>query len=252
MRVAVLGGTGLTGRAVMAALGRSGHEGVALSRASGVDAVAGVGLDEALAGVDVLIDVTNLPAGEVEEARTLFGAATRNALAAEERAGVAHHVLLSILGVDRIEGPPHYAGKRLQEELVAAGPIPFTILRATQFHEFGEMVAEWTTDGDVARVPPVRVQPVAVADVAEVLVEVAAGAPRGATLDLAGPRPEDLSDMARRTLEARGASTRVEASWDSGLFRPDAPADAMLPGPDARLAATTFDQWLAGLSASGA
>ena len=229
MRVAVVGGTGLTGRAVVEALGRSGHEAVALSRATGVDAVAGTGLDEALAGADAVIDVTNLPAGEVEEARTLFGAATRNILAAEERAGVSHHVLLSIVGVDRIEGPPHHAGKRLQEELVGAGRIPFTILRATRFHEFAEMVVGWTSDGEVAAVPPVRVQPVAVADVADALVEVATGDPLGRAPDLAGPRAEDLSGMARRTMEARGTSVRVVAS----------------------LAPTTFDRWLAGISASG-
>ncbi len=251
MRVAVLGGTGLTGRAVVAALARSGHDAVPLSRAGGVDAVAGLGLDEGLAGADALIDVTNLPAGEVEEARTLFGAATRNALAAARRAGVGHHVLLSIVGVDDIEGPPHYAGKRLQEQLVREGPVPFTILRATQFHEFAEMVVGWTSDGEVAPVPPVRVQPVAVADVAEALAEVATGPPQGRTLDLAGPRPEDLADMARRTMRARGSAVRVEASWEGGLFHPDMPEDALLPGPGARLAPTTFAAWLAGISASG-
>ncbi len=251
MRVAVLGGTGLTGRAVVEALARSGHEPVPLSRSSGVDAVAGTGLDAALAGARALVDVTNLPAGDAEEARDLFGAATRHALEAEARAGVAHHVLLSILGVDRISGPPHYAGKRLQEELVVAGPVPYTIVRATQFHEFAEMVAGWTSDGEVAPVPPVRVQPVAVADVAEVLARVATGPPQGRAPDLAGPRPEDLSDMARRTMAARGESIRVVASWDDGPFDPEMPADALLPGPGAQLAPTTFEGWLAGVSASG-
>ena len=252
MNVAVLGGTGLSGRAAIASLERSGHRAFALSRASGVDAVTGEGLDTALDGVDVVIDCSNLPAGDLEEARTHFGAATHNLLAAAERAGVAHHVLLSIVGVDRIPGPPHYEGKRLQELLVEAGPVPFTVQRATQFHEFGEMVVGWTSDGEVARVPPVRVQPVAVADVGDVLAEIAAAAPAGRATDLAGPEPRDLAEMARRTMRARGSAIRVVAGWESGLFSPDTPADAMMPGPGARLGPTTFDAWLAGISASGA
>ena len=250
MRVAILGGTGLTGRAVVAALAATGHDALALSRAGGVDAVAGLGLDEALAGADVLVDAINLPAGEVDEARTLFGAATRNALAAAARAGVGHYVLLSIVGIDRFEGPPHHAGKRLQEELVEAGQVPFTIQRATEYHEFAEMVAGWTTDGGVARVPPVAVQPVAVSDVGAVLAEVATGPPQGRAPDLAGPRVEDLADMAARVLALRPGSVRVEPSWDAGLYGPDL-GDALLPGPGARLAPTTFDRWLAGISASG-
>jgi uncharacterized protein YbjT (DUF2867 family) len=164
---------------------------------------------------------------------------------------VGHHVLLSIVGVDRIEGPPHYAGKRLQEELVSAGPVPFTILRATQFHEFAEMVVGWMSDGEVAVVPPARVQPVAVTDVAQALARVATGSPRGRAPDLAGPRLEDLSEMARRTMEVRPGSIRVVASWDGGLLGADMPPDALLPGPEAELGPTTFDRWLAGISASG-
>ena len=250
MGVAVLGGTGLTGRAVVAALAGAGHDAAALSRAGGVDAVAGLGLDEALAGADVLVDAINLPAGEVDEARTLFGAATRNALAAAARAGVGHYVLLSIVGIDRFEGPPHHAGKRLQEELVEAGQVPFTIQRATEYHEFAEMVAGWTTDGGVARVPPVAVQPVAVSDVGAVLAEVATGPPQGRAPDLAGPRVEDLADMAARVLALRPEGVRVEPSWEAGPFSPEV-GDALLPGPGARLAPTTFARWLAGISASG-
>ena len=163
---------------------------------------------------------------------------------------MGHYVLLSIVGIDRFEGPPHHAGKRLQEELVEAGQVPFTIQRATEYHEFAEMVAGWTTDGGVARVPPVAVQPVAVSDVGAVLAEVATGPPQGRAPDLAGPRVEDLADMAARVLALRPGSVRVEPSWDAGLYGPDL-GDALLPGPGARLAPTTFDRWLAGISASG-
>ena len=133
-----------------------------------------------------------------------------------------------------------------------AGPVPFTIQRATQFHEFGEMVVSWVSDGEVARVPPVRVQPVAVVDVGDVLAEIATAPPAGRATDLAGPEPQDLAEMAQRTMEARGAEVRVIAGWESGLFPQDTPSDAFMPGPDARLGPTTFDRWLAGISASGA
>ena len=199
----------------------------------------------ALGGVDTVVDVSNVQAPDVESTRKLFAAATRNLLAAGERARVKHHVLLSIVGVDRIEGNAHFAGKRVQEELLSAGPIPLTILRATQFHEFAGMVVGWTRQGQVATVPPLLVQPVAAADVGEVLALIAVGPPQGRATDLAGPEPQDLVDMARRTLSARGESIRLIPSWRTGLFGLDAAGEVLLPGPEARLAPTTFDAWLA-------
>jgi uncharacterized protein YbjT (DUF2867 family) len=246
MRVAVVGGTGIAGRHTVAALRRAGHDTVVVTRSRGVDVVTGKGLDDALAGVDVVVDVTAVQGPDAEATRKLFAAATRNLLAAEQRAKVRHHVLLSIAGVDRIEGNAHYAGKRLQEEIVASGPIPRTIQRATQFHEFAGTVVEWTRQGNVAHVPPLLIQPVAAADVGEVLAEVATGDPLGRATDLAGPEPQDLVDMARRILAARGESIRLVPSWRTGVFGPDAAGEALLPGPDARLASTTFDAWLAG------
>jgi uncharacterized protein YbjT (DUF2867 family) len=162
---------------------------------------------------------------------------------------VGHHVLLSIAGVDRVEGNAHYAGKRRQEEVVAAGPIPYTILPATQFHEFAEMVVGWTERDGSAAVPPLLVQPVAAADVGEVLAEVAAGAPQGRARDLAGPATEDLVDMARRALAARGRQVRLVPSWQNGIFGPEMAGEVLLPGPDARIAPTSFEDWLRGSSA---
>jgi uncharacterized protein YbjT (DUF2867 family) len=251
MRIAVIGGTGIVGRRTVEALGRAGHDAVVLSRSRGVDVATGEGLDAALAGVGAVVDVSNVQLHDAEAAhvpeaaRRLFAAATRNLLAAEERSRVRHHVLLSVVGVGRIEPNAHYAGKRVQEELVAAGPIPFTIQRATQFHEFAGMVVGWTRQGQVAAVPPLLVQPVAAADVGVALAAIAAGAPRGRTVDLAGPEPQDLVDMARRTLSARGESLRLVPSWRTGLFGPDAAGEVLLPGPEARVAPTTFDAWLA-------
>lgn len=244
MRIAIIGGSGTVGRHTLRAVQEAGHEAVPLSRSRGVDVTTGQGLDDALAGVDVVIDVTNMPAQDADSARKLFGGATRHLLDAEKKAGVRHHILLSIVSVERIEANVHYAGKREQERLVQAADIPYTIQRATQFHEFAEMVVGWTRKGDVAEIPPLLLQPVAAADVGQVLAEIAGGAPRGRAADLAGPYPEDMVDMARRTLAARGTSIRLIPTWRSGIFGVDAAGEALLAGPDARLAPTSFDEWL--------
>ncbi|MBA2472527.1 MAG: SDR family oxidoreductase [Pseudonocardiales bacterium] len=252
MRVAVIGGTGLVGRHTTKALRDAGHDVVVVARSTGVDLATGAGLDAELAGITAVIDVTNTAVPDAEAARELFGTTTGNLLAAEQRAGVGHHVVLSIVSVDRIAGNAHYAGKRRQEELVAGGPIPATILRATQFHEFAAMVVDWTQRGDVATVPPLLLQPVAASDVGQVLAEIATGPPQGRARDLAGPETQDLVDMARRTLAARGRSVRLAPSWRGGLFSVDMAGEVLLPGPDAQLAPTTFDTWLAGEAESTA
>jgi uncharacterized protein YbjT (DUF2867 family) len=246
MRIAVIGGTGGVGRHTVAAAERAGHETVVVSRSRGVDVTTGEGLAGALAGVDAVIDVTNLQADDVAATQDLFARATQNLLAAEETARVKHHVLLSIVGVDLIVGNAHYAGKRTQERLVAEGRVPWTIQRATQFHDFPTMVTEWLTQGDRATIPPALIQPVAPADVGEVLVEIAAGKPHmGRAPDLAGPEPQDFVDMARRTLAMRGRTLRLVPSWRNGVFDLEAAGEMLLPGPGARLAPTTFDAWLA-------
>jgi uncharacterized protein YbjT (DUF2867 family) len=247
MRIAVAGGTGLVGRHTIDSLTRDGHEAVSLSRSDGIDLTTGSGLDDALAGVDAVIDVTNTPALDTAATQAFFGGVTEHLLAAEQRAGVGHHVVLSIVGVDDIEGNAHYAGKQLQEQLITSGPVPFTIQRATQFHEFAEMVAGWTTQDGVATIAPLLMQPVAAAEVGKVLAEVAVAEPSGRTLDLAGPRTEDLVDMARRALAARGSDVRVQASWQNGPFGLDMAGEVLLAPPDARIAGMSFDDWLAQL-----
>ncbi|MDG4786458.1 NAD(P)H-binding protein [Micromonospora sp. WMMD1102] len=244
MRIAVAGATGNIGARTVAALERAGQEVVRISRAQGVDLSIGEGLERALTGVDTVVDVSNGPATDRAEAVDFFGTATRNLLAAGERAGVRHHVLLSIVGIDRVEGNAHYAGKREQERLVAAGPLPWTIVPATQFHDFAAMVAGWTERDGVATIAPLLVQPIAPADVADVLAEIAVGEPRGRHPDVAGPEPQDLVDMARRTNEARGHRVRLVPTW-SGLFGPAMAGTVLLPGEGARITPTTFDEWLA-------
>ncbi|TQM83732.1 uncharacterized protein YbjT (DUF2867 family) [Saccharothrix saharensis] len=244
MRIAVAGATGNIGSLTAAALERGGHEVVRISRSAGVDLRTGEGLDAALAGVDAVVDATNIAA--VDRARTveLFGSMTRTLLDAEARAGVRHHVLLSIVGIADIEGNAHYAGKREQERLVTEGPVPWTIVPATQFHDFAEMVAGWAEQDGVATIAPLLVQPVAPRDVADVLAEIAAGEPQGRYADVAGPQTQDLVDMARRTHQARGRDVRLVPTW-SGVFGVEMAGDALLPGDRVRIAPTTFEEWLA-------
>jgi uncharacterized protein YbjT (DUF2867 family) len=244
IRIAVAGATGNIGALTVAALEKAGHHVVRISRSLGVDLTTGDGLDAALAGVEAVVDTTNCTATDRDEAVAYFGTATRNLLAAEERAGVRHHVLLSIAGVDRVEGNAHYAGKREQERLVTEGPTPWTIVPATQFHDFAAMVTSWTEQDGVASIAPLLVQPIAPADVADVLAEIATGAPQGRYREVAGPEPQDLVDMARRTNDARGRAIKLVPTWSS-LFGPAMAGDVLLPDAGARIAPTTFDEWLA-------
>lgn len=244
MRIAVAGATGNIGAIAVAALDRDGHEVVRISRSLGVDLLTGTGLDEALRGVDAVIDATNATTVDRSEFVAYLGQTTRNLLAAEERAGVRHHVLLSIAGIAEVKGNDHYDAKREQERLVTEGPVPWTIVPATQFHDFAEMVAKWTEKDGVATIAPLLVQPIAPADVAEVLAELAAGEPKGRYVDIAGPDKQDLVDMARRTYAARGREIRLVPTWD-GMFGVSMAGNVLLPGKDARITPTTFEDWLA-------
>ncbi|MFE0777507.1 SDR family oxidoreductase [Streptomyces sp. NPDC058861] len=244
MRVAVAGATGNIGALTVAALERAGHHVVPISRSLGVDLTTGDGLDAALTGVEAVVDTTNCTATDRDEAVAYFASTTRTLLSAEERAGVRHHVLLSIAGVDRVEGNAHYAGKREQERLVAEGPVPWTIVPFTQFHDFAAMVTSWTEQEGTATIAPLLVQPIAPADVADILAEIATDAPQGRYREVAGPEPQDLVDMARRTNDARGRKVKLVPTWSS-LFGPAMAGDVLLPREGARIAPTTFDEWLA-------
>jgi len=244
MRIAVAGATGRIGRLTTAALEAAGHQTVPLSRRAGVDAYTGSGLADAMAGADAVIDVTNNPSQDVAEIVDFFGTVTKNLLAAGEKAGVRHHVLLSIVGLDHNSRAPHYAGKREQERLVASGPVPWSIVRATQFHDFAAMVAGWAEKDGTATIAPLLVQPIAQDDVAAILADVAVGAPLGYKLDIAGPETQDLVDMARRTFAVRGKDIKLVPTW-RGNFGTDMAGEILLPGDGARLGTITFEDWLA-------
>jgi uncharacterized protein YbjT (DUF2867 family) len=156
---------------------------------------------------------------------------------------VRHHVLLSIVGVDRVEGNAHYGGKRRQEEVVAAGRVPYTIVRATQFYEFPDLLAGWLRSGDTVPVAPLLLQPVAARDVGQLLAEVAVGAPAG-RIELAGPHRHDFVDMTRRVFAARGDDVTLAPTWRDALFGVEMAGEVMLPDEAARIGPTTFDDWL--------
>jgi uncharacterized protein YbjT (DUF2867 family) len=240
MKVAVAGGTGLTGRHVVEELRTAGLEAVVLARSTGADLVTGAGLDAALAGVDVTIDVSNVTTMKRAEAVGFFDRAGHQLLGAAARAGVRHHVALSIVGIDRVS-TGYYQGKLRQEEIVRDGPVPWTVLRATQVHEFAEQVLQ-RVGGPVAVVPRLTVQPVAVREVAGALVALAAGAPQKDAPELAGPRVEVLTDMARRLM--RTGTVRRRPLLPLWLPGPMA-TGGLLPTGEFTRGTQTFDQWLA-------
>jgi uncharacterized protein YbjT (DUF2867 family) len=238
--IAVAGGTGAVGRHVVDSVRRLGHRPVVISRSGGVDLVTGEGVDDALAGVDAVIDVTNIVTQNRGRATAFFETATRHLLAAEERQGVGHHVLLSIVGIDRV-GLGYYRAKLAQEHLVRTGPVPWTILRASQFHEFA---AQMLGDGPVALVPSMLSQPVAAREVADELVRRATAPATGMAPELAGPQQERVPDMARRLATARGKRGLVLTVPVPGATGRGMRSGALLPtgrGPRGR---QTFDEWL--------
>ncbi|MER8184919.1 NAD(P)H-binding protein [Kitasatospora sp. NPDC094015] len=242
MKVAVFGGTGLIGSQVVADLRAAGHEAVPHSRSSGVDLLGGGGVDEAVAGADVVVDVTNSPTFD-EASLDFFRTSMGTLLAAAAKGGVGHVVVLSIVGVDQVPELDYYRAKVLQEELLAAGPLPWSVVRATQFMEFVDAILSWTSDGDTVRLPATPIQPIAAADVARAVAEVAAGAPLRGIRNVAGPEVFPLDELGRITLSHRGDRRTVVTDPTAGMFavvRGDALTDRA-----AQLAPTRYAEWLA-------
>ena len=233
----------MAGRHVVAALTSGGHEPIVLARSRGVDLVTGKGLDEALVGVAAVVDVSNVVTTRRATSVAFFSAATNHLLAAGQRAGVAHHVALSIVGIDRVDYG-YYEGKRRQEELVLGGPVPARVLRATQFHEFPAQVLS-AVPGPIAPVIRMRIQPVAAREVAAALAALAVGDAVGLAPELAGPQEHELVDLARRVLKARGQRRVVFPFRMPGAAGRDLAGGGVLPQSSGRRGTQTFDEWLA-------
>jgi uncharacterized protein YbjT (DUF2867 family) len=243
-RIAVVGATGRVGHHIVDVLNERGHDVVAISRTHRVDVITGDGLDDALAGVECVVDAATGPSPEQQAATEFFATAAKNVQEAGRRAGVQRIVVVSIINTDRLKGG-YSVAKVAHERALLSGPIPVRVLRAAQFHEFVEQLLQWGTQGDVAYVPRMRTQLVAARTVAEALADLAADpdSASGPTLEIAGPREERLVEMASLLVATRGLSLRVEEVADP--VDDDAnTSGVLLPGPGARLAGPTFTQWL--------
>lgn len=234
----------MVGRHVVEAASAAGHDVVVLSRTNGADVLTGVGLAERVEGADAVIDVANTTTLSAAKARAFFETSTRNLLDAESRGGVGHHVALSIVGIDGIEAS-YYAGKLAQERAVAAGGVPFTIVRAGQFHEFaGQLLSRMS--GPVAVMPKLLMRPVAAREVGAHLVRVAESGAVGRARDLVGPRDEVLADVARRQSAFDGLRRRVLEVRLPGAYGRGLASGSLRGGSDALQGEITFDEWLRG------
>ncbi|MEU6097155.1 NAD(P)H-binding protein [Streptomyces sp. NPDC047079] len=241
MKIAVIGGTGLIGSQVVKILTATGHEAVPHSKSTGVDVISGQGLDEAVAGADVVVNLTNSPTFD-EASLAFFQTSMDNLLAAARKGGVGHFVILSIVGVDQVPELDYYQAKVLQEKLLAAGPIPYSIVRATQFMEFMDAVLSWTADGDTVRLPATPIQPIAAKDVAAAVAEVAAGTPLNGVRNIAGPEIFALDELGRITLSHKGDNRTVATDPTAGMFA--VVKGDVLTDKDAHLAPTRYTDWL--------
>ncbi|MFJ4846670.1 SDR family oxidoreductase [Streptomyces sp. NPDC088733] len=241
MRIAVAGGTGWVGRKVVEAVRAAGDVPVVLARSTGVDLTTGAGLDAALDGCATVIDVSNVVTTGRRKSVAFFDAATTRLLTAGARAGVAHHIALSIVGCDRV-GLGYYMGKRRQEELVLSAAVPHTVLRATQFHEFAAQML--VRRGPVVAAPRMRSQPIAAREVADALVTLAGAAPAGLAPDLAGPEVLEMDDMVRRLARARGDRRLLVPVRLPGAAGRALTGGALLPAADGPRGRQTFADWL--------
>jgi len=244
MKIVIIGGTGLIGSKLVTDLVAHGHEAVPASPGTGVNTLTGESLAEALAGADVVVDVSNSPSFEDTVVLEFFETSTRNILDAEAAAGVAHHVALSVVGAERQPDSGYMRAKIAQEKLIKNSAIPYTIVHATQFLEFAVRTADEATDGDTVRVPPVLIQPMASDDVAAAVCDVALAAPLNDTIEIAGPAPMRFEDWVRKGLRATGDQRVVVADPQARYFGARLSERTLLPGDGAQLGATTFGEWL--------
>ena len=245
MKIVVIGGTGLIGSKVVRKLREQGHEAVAASPDSGVNTITGEGLRQALTGAAVVVDVSNSPSFEDKAVMTFFETSTRNQLAAEAETGVRHHVALSIVGARRLPESGYLRAKVAQEELIGASSIPYSIVRATQFFEFVKSIAQAATEGDIVRLPPALIQPIAADEVAEAVTKVVLGAPLNGAIEIGGPEPIRMNELIERALSARKDPRKVVADPHAHYFGTELGERSLVPGSDARLGKIQFQDWLA-------
>jgi uncharacterized protein YbjT (DUF2867 family) len=245
MKIVVIGGTGLIGKKLVNKLTAKGHEAIPASPSSGVNILTGAGLAEALTSADAVVDVSNSPSFEATAVLNFFETSTRNILAAEKAAGIAHFVALSVVGADRMAGDGYMRAKIAQESLIRASGVPFTILRATQFFEFFGAIADTATQGDTVRLPSALMQPMAADDVAAALADVVLGKPVNGMVEVAGPERLPMADAARKVLAAKHDPRKVVADPSATYYGYTLDDNSLNPGTNnPRIAPTRLDDWL--------
>jgi uncharacterized protein YbjT (DUF2867 family) len=244
MKIVVIGGTGLIGSKLVSLLRKRGHEAVAASPDTGVNTLTGQGLAEVLAGAQVVVDVANSPSFDDKPAMDFFVTSGRNLLAAEKIAGVKHHVALSVVGTQRLVDSGYLRAKAAQEDLVKASAIPYSILESTQFFEFIERIAKAALVGDVYRLSPALMQPIASDEVVEALADIAVSAPLNGTVEVGGPEALPLDELAREVLSVRQDARRIVADRHARYFGAELDDRSLVTGPKARLGSLTFGDWL--------
>jgi uncharacterized protein YbjT (DUF2867 family) len=240
MKVVVVGGSGLIGRKLVELLAAAGHEAVPVSKSTGVDVITGEGLAEAFEGADVVVDVTNAPSWGDDEVLAFFRTSARNLAAAEQAAGVRHHLALTIVNAETMPDSGYMRAKVAQERIIAEGGVPYTIVRATQFHEFVSMIADAATTGQEVRVSTAAFQPVAADDVAALLAELVDQPPLNGIVNLGGPEVQPMSTFVQRFLEATGDTRTVVPDAAAGYFGAKVDDSSLTTRDGARIGATAF------------
>ncbi|MEA3207484.1 MAG: hypothetical protein QOE70_541 [Chthoniobacter sp.] len=244
LKIVVIGGSGLIGKKVVNHLREGVHDAIAASPSTGVNALTGEGLAEALKGAQVVVDVANSPSWEDKAVLEFFETSSRNLLSAEPAAGVRHHVALSVVGTERLLESGYFRAKMAQENLIKASGVPYTIVRATQFFEFVGAIAQLSTQGNTVRLPATLFQPMASEDVAAFVAEAAVAEPVNGMIEIAGPEPMGLDEAARRFLSANPDGRTVTTDPSVGYYGVKVNDQSLTPGAHPRLGATRFDDWL--------
>jgi uncharacterized protein YbjT (DUF2867 family) len=245
MKIVVIGGTGLIGSKVVTNLRQKGHEVIPASPNTGVNTITGEGLAEAVAGAQVVIDLANSPNFADDAVMAFFKTSGSNLMAAEAKAGVRHHIALSVVGSDRLPDSGYLRAKLAQEELIKASGIPYTIIRSTQFFEFLGGIAQSATDGQTVRLSPAHLQPVASDDVAALVSKVATMAPANGVIELAGPERIGLDDLVRRYLAEKHDARKVVTDIHARYFGAELNDRSLTPGDNPHIGSISFETWLA-------
>lgn len=243
MKIVVIGGTGLIGSKLVQQLQQAGHEGVAASRSTGVDIMTGDGLGEVLDGATVVVDASNPGYADADKMKRFFELSGAKLLTAENKAGIDHHVTLSAVGAGRISSG-YFLAKSMQEDLVVGSAIPFTIVRSTPVFEYIYNIVDAGGEGDVIRLPPVRIQPIAADDVAKALLRAALAPPVNGILEVAGPNTYQLPALAEEILTAFEDTRTVLIDENASYFGAHVGDEPLTGGDHPRFASTDFEDWL--------